>query len=148
MLKVFPKSHTMSLPQANRVTESYIIFSVDFFSDETEADEVQEKIDKRISEIKSYVSMASDSIRSLNNHLETKARAAIDRRREQVEAANDIRDELGVDRDTDTPTGYVKPEKNGISTSRPPPMIGCLTTWCRTPRTGTSSRSSTSSASV
>lgn len=111
MLKVRPKSQTMSLPQADRVTDSYIIFNVDFFSDETDADEVQDKIDKRISEIKSYVSMANDSIRSLNDHLETKARAAIDRRREQVEAANDIMDELGVDRDTETPTGYVKPEK-------------------------------------
>jgi len=111
MLKVLPKSHTMSLPEADRVTNSYIIFNVDFFSDETDADEVQDKIDKRISEIKSYVSKANGSIRSLNDHLETKARAAIDRRREQVEAAADIMDELGVDRDTETPTGYIKPEK-------------------------------------
>jgi len=111
MLKVLPKSHTMSLPEADRVTNSYIIFNVDFFSDETDADEVQDKIDKRISEIKSYVSKANGSIRSLNDHLETKARAAIDRRREQVEAAADIMDELGVDRDTETPMGYIKPEK-------------------------------------
>jgi len=111
MLKVLPKSHTTHLPQADRVTDSYIIFNVDFFSNETDADEVQDKIDKRISEIKSYVSKANGSIRSLNDHLETKARAAIDRRREQVEAANDIMDELGVDRDTETPTGYVKPKK-------------------------------------
>lgn len=111
MLKVLPKSHTMSLPEADRVTNSYIIFNVDFFSDETDADEVQDKIDKRISEIKSYVSKANGSIRSLNDHLETKARAAIDRRRGQVEAAADIMDELGVDRDTETPTGYIKPEK-------------------------------------
>jgi len=111
MLKVLPKSHTTHLPQADRVTDSYIIFNVDFFSDETDADEVQDKIDKRITEIESYVSKANGSIRSLNDHLETKARAAIDRRREQVEAANDIMDELGVDRDTETPTGYVKPEK-------------------------------------
>ena len=111
MLKVLPKSHTMSLPQADRVTDSYIIFNVDFFSEETDADEVQDKIDKRISDIESYVSRANGSIRTLNNHLETKARAAIDRRWEQVEAANDIMDEIGVDRDSETPTGYVKPEK-------------------------------------
>ncbi|MFK5602633.1 V-type ATP synthase subunit I domain-containing protein [Haloferax volcanii] len=111
MLKVLPKSHTMSLPEADRVTNSYIIFNVDFFSDETDADEVRDKIEKRISEIKSYVSKANGSIRSLNDHLETKARAAINRRREQVEAANDTMNELGVDRDTETPTGYVKPEK-------------------------------------
>lgn len=111
MLKVLPKSHTMSLPQADKVTDSYIIFNVDLFSDETDADEVQHKIDKRISDIESYVSRANGSIRSLNDHLETKARAAIDRRRDQVEAANTIMDELGVDRDTETPAGYVKPEK-------------------------------------
>jgi hypothetical protein len=101
----------MNLPQADRVTDSYIIFNVDFFSDETDADEVQDKIDKRISDIESYVSRANGSIRTLNDHLETKARAAFDRRREQVEAANDIMDEIGVDRDSETPTGYVKPEK-------------------------------------
>jgi len=111
MLKVLPKSHTTHLPQADRVTDSSIIFNVDFFSNETDADEVQDKIEKRITEIRSYVSKANGSIRSLNDHLETKARAAIDRRRDQVEAANDIMDELGVDRDTETPTGYVKPEK-------------------------------------
>lgn len=111
LLKVLPKSHTLNPPRADRVTDSYIVFNVDFFSDETDADEVQDKIDKRISDIESYVSKANGSIRALNDHLETKARVAIDRRREQVEAANDIMDELGVDRDSETPAGYVKPEK-------------------------------------
>jgi hypothetical protein len=111
MLKVLPKSHILNPPRADRVTNSYIIFNVDFFSDETDADEAQNKIDKRISDVESYVSRANGSIRTLNDHLETKARAAIDRRREQVEAANDIMDEIGVDRDSETPTGYVKPEK-------------------------------------
>jgi len=111
MLHVLPKSHTLNPPRADKVTKNYVIFNVDFFSDETEADEVQQDIDKRVSDIQSYVDRANVSIRSLNSKLEQKAQAAIDRRRNQVEAANDIMDELGVDRDADTPTGYVKPEK-------------------------------------
>lgn len=111
MFKIIPKSHILNPPRADCVTNSYIIFNVDFFSDETDADETQNKIDKRISDVESYVSRANGSIRTLNEHLETKARAAIDRRREQVEAANDIMDEIGVDRDSETPIGYLRPEK-------------------------------------
>ena len=111
MLNVLPKSHTLNPPRADTVTDSHVIFNVDFFSDEADSEEVQSKIDKRISDIESYVSRANGSIRSLNDKLETKARSAIDRRRDQVEAANDIMDEIGVDRDDNTETGYVQPEK-------------------------------------
>jgi hypothetical protein len=111
MLTVLPKSHDLNPPQADRLTDSSIIFNVDFFSEETDAEEVQREIDKRLSTIRTYISRANKSIQALNRRLELKARTAITRRREQVEATTDIMDELVVDRETNTPTGYVTPAK-------------------------------------
>jgi hypothetical protein len=124
MFDVQPGTYTLNPPrgvvQGNILTSSY-------WGDNLNTDQVRGQIDTWLSDIRQHLQWQRDGFRDLNEALPREAHAAIDKRRNQLLANQNLVAGLGIPlrRRPDAPTTYVAPEvKRKLMPNLPPATTG------------------------
>jgi hypothetical protein len=124
MFDVRPGTYTLNPPRGvvrgNILTSSY-------WGDNLNADQVRNQIDTWLSDIRQHLQWQRDGFRDLTETLPREARGAIDKRRAQLLANQNLVAALGIPlkRRSDAPTTYVAPEvKQKLTPKLPPATVG------------------------
>lgn len=111
LLKVLPTTFKSGgVRNIASIGRNEILFHVDFFLDNGDAEEVEEEVDRKVERIRWFANRINSDIDDLESDLETEARQAVENQRSAMETKNEVLESIGADTD-DEPTGFVKPER-------------------------------------
>ncbi|MFC7020428.1 MULTISPECIES: hypothetical protein [Haloarcula] len=109
-----PKRTTHPLPTYDELTQSQIVYNVDYEVKGKDADEIKKTIDSEISKweerLEREVEHLNRDIRKMQEDFENRARRHIETHRENMEAKEEALDELGISTES-VDEGFVEPEK-------------------------------------
>lgn len=110
-----PSSFDLNPPLYDRIRSDEIVRYFDFHVGNQDAEELKEELGSDMEEwenkVRKWVGNLNSDLQQMQDKAESKARSAIERRRNEVETKDEVLEDLGVDTGDSSDQGFVVPEK-------------------------------------